>query len=598
VYATTDALSKVMGDWFGVVSSSSYYYGLRCMVRAWRETDYEQGDDLAATYGDFLKKYDIDYVKRKYRFLRQQINIFYCFDQPAKEKLEKGFNIRISREEKKGFQDTLIQLKKPFDDAHQIVSDALRTIRPCDRTPHDLKEKIDALKQATDDFTSHGKGSPSGGGSHKATLDYVLGVEERKDNRDFNPLSADDDESYMERARRVANDASVKSAMQDAAEGLSQVIMQTMTAAEELVAGRLKEIELNLPTTAGAQAALEIVKFFDLCFEQFDAAIFPLTYDTDAATPELISIVRVSPDDSPHLFKLTPRSQKLAGASLAHFGAFLDRSFRTNDILWGRLDGAERIIRSMLANSPKGGSDRAKELIDQAHEIIIGEFLDARRGELGMVLHEIAKSLKPSVTGEGAKAKAVRDCVINTLGTLPSQPIKQAIQGFLTVPVITQILREKPVAREPDRRTTLESTTRTIRIIGGMLEGLGNETKAAGGFMVRVATALWWLVEAAVPGGLTGHFFRKIFALLFWFEIVMVVAGTFFNHEMQSLGLKLLGITSVLWLVKDGFERYLLYGPHDKRGPRRTIVFGILMVLAFLAYVLVPWQYLWLGLTR
>jgi hypothetical protein len=37
-------------------------------------------------------------------------------------------------------------------------------------------------------------------------------------------------------------------------------------------------------------------------------------------------------------------AQKLAGVQLGHFAAFLKRSWRANDWMWGRLDGAERMV--------------------------------------------------------------------------------------------------------------------------------------------------------------------------------------------------------------------------------------------------------------
>jgi hypothetical protein len=37
--------------------------------------------------------------------------------------------------------------------------------------------------------------------------------------------------------------------------------------------------------------------------------------------------------------------EKLAGVQLAHFAAFLKRSWRANDWMWGRLDAAERLVR-------------------------------------------------------------------------------------------------------------------------------------------------------------------------------------------------------------------------------------------------------------
>ena len=36
--------------------------------------------------------------------------------------------------------------------------------------------------------------------------------------------------------------------------------------------------------------------------------------------------------------------EKLAGVELAHFGAFLKRSWRANDWMWGRLDASERMV--------------------------------------------------------------------------------------------------------------------------------------------------------------------------------------------------------------------------------------------------------------
>jgi hypothetical protein len=39
---------------------------------------------------------------------------------------------------------------------------------------------------------------------------------------------------------------------------------------------------------------------------------------------------------------------EVGGTALGHFGAFLQQRWRENDILWGRLDGAERIISSVL----------------------------------------------------------------------------------------------------------------------------------------------------------------------------------------------------------------------------------------------------------
>ena len=59
--------------------------------------------------------------------------------------------------------------------------------------------------------------------------------------------------------------------------------------------------------------------------------------------------------------------RKLAGTALFHFGAFLNREWRQNDLMWGRLDAAERIIRAVLPRSPE-----ATALIHEANLAIVG----------------------------------------------------------------------------------------------------------------------------------------------------------------------------------------------------------------------------------
>src|SRR6185437_8901740 len=51
---------------------------------------------------------------------------------------------------------------------------------------------------------------------------------------------------------------------------------------------------------------------------------------------------------------------KLTGMQLSHFGAFYRTSWRANDWMWGRLDGAGWIVHLML------GPDRLLDLRDQA----------------------------------------------------------------------------------------------------------------------------------------------------------------------------------------------------------------------------------------
>lgn len=77
------------------------------------------------------------------------------------------------------------------------------------------------------------------------------------------------------------------------------------------------------------------------CYEDFifvDAQLFPLELFGDLREKDYIDTVRISPVDAQRGFSKS--ADKTAGQALFHFGGFFKRSWRSNDILWGRLDAA------------------------------------------------------------------------------------------------------------------------------------------------------------------------------------------------------------------------------------------------------------------
>jgi hypothetical protein len=83
-------------------------------------------------------------------------------------------------------------------------------------------------------------------------------------------------------------------------------------------------------------------------------------------------VYRVSPEDATSIVdERGSGREKLAGVTLSHFGAFLDPGFRRNDILWGRLDGAERLIAALLPGAANQAS--RDELLREAQLAILQE---------------------------------------------------------------------------------------------------------------------------------------------------------------------------------------------------------------------------------
>jgi patatin-related protein len=122
-----------------------------------------------------------------------------------------------------------------------------------------------------------------------------------------------------------------------------------------------------------------------LMFPVWDAILFPIV--AMAKLPQLspISVTRFSPLDATCLTAPgteTTAARKLRGVAIHHFGGFFEESWREHDYLWGRLDGAELIMRLLTKHG--GDVDLTAEL-QQAFNII----LESERAGLPHLPNEI-----------------------------------------------------------------------------------------------------------------------------------------------------------------------------------------------------------------
>ncbi|HQR35627.1 MAG TPA: patatin-like protein [Blastocatellia bacterium] len=83
-------------------------------------------------------------------------------------------------------------------------------------------------------------------------------------------------------------------------------------------------------------------------FRTFDARQLPLELMGDLSEKDLIETIRISPADADKGFSNKGLQDKVAGDALYHFASFFKRSWRSNDILWGRLDGLCQIVETLL----------------------------------------------------------------------------------------------------------------------------------------------------------------------------------------------------------------------------------------------------------
>jgi hypothetical protein len=83
-------------------------------------------------------------------------------------------------------------------------------------------------------------------------------------------------------------------------------------------------------------------------YEALDAWLFPLEFVADLHERDVIRVTRLSPIDAQRGLCERKLDEKVCGDSLAHFGAFFKRSWRSNDIMWGRLDGVCQLVETLV----------------------------------------------------------------------------------------------------------------------------------------------------------------------------------------------------------------------------------------------------------
>jgi patatin-related protein len=116
-----------------------------------------------------------------------------------------------------------------------------------------------------------------------------------------------------------------------------------------------------------------------LGFPLWDALIFPTVAFAQLPQFSPIATRQLSPLAATAL--PTPAGGKLKGVSLHHFGGFVDAAWRENDYLWGRLDGAELVLRLLrtavgagfVSASADFAAPRSTDVPDDGTATAIGE---------------------------------------------------------------------------------------------------------------------------------------------------------------------------------------------------------------------------------
>ena len=300
--------------------------------------------------------------------------------------------------------------------------------------------------------------------------------------------------------------------------------------------------ESELPD-ARTESQADLGKYYQN-YDEYDRIIFPIIYGTEIGEAAKVDIIRISPEDATSLIdERETGCYKLAGTALGNFGAFLDPLWRRNDIMWGRLDGAERIITALLPND----RELARMLVGEAQAAIVHEAI-AKAG-----VNE-AKDLICEAAMRTRSGNAEPNLITQFIGNLKTYDVA----GQLKTLIDGNAFRQHYVDTFPARsklapESTVKIAARATTVIGKLLEGLSSSRGASsrpGLWIARLGRIFWALVEVAVPRSFAQLFFYHWLKLIYFLEALMILGSTLLvAPDAQKFAITAFGITAAVHLA-------------------------------------------------
>lgn len=429
VASLTDDLARMVTRRAGFDENSDYFFAVRDLVRFWRGKNYGKGEGeehSPATPMSFLTNFDYNYRLRRLRFVLQQADRLLRLEADLIEELNKTkkiaenfrqsaakLNIGVAEKsilrelfpllEQEVFDSAItaentpsaIILNAQKDDLQQAVREVkkdinrilnnlrrlLRRIEP-DASENLTEEKTDIAALVNDlknqvELTSAKLGTEG--------LNELLGKTDGNAGSSVRLETDLDLKERLERTNRVVAEKKVGNNLYNIGETLRQIYNDDPNNSIFAQARNAAQETFDSPSADVLRRAVrDYLRQFYENFDGYDQILFPVMYETPIGEGVIVDVARISPLDAPNLIdeqdeiKLQKDSQakkenppyrakrKVAGSVFFSFGAFFDRGWRRNDILWGRLDAVERLVSIVLSEA-----DLRQEIIAEAHETIL-----------------------------------------------------------------------------------------------------------------------------------------------------------------------------------------------------------------------------------
>lgn len=589
----TDLLALMVARMRSIDEGSAHFSALRSLIRVWRDAGYNvdtraPGKDLADKGGlhQFLTDFDLPYRLRRLRFVLRKLDALYALrlpvDHPLYADALSTLTFGLEQDRPKAdlpsdIRDVRALLAGQYKMLRDVMRHLLRVPEPPDNTfigPGKIvQDIIPERKQVI------------------AVLSQIVGMNEISTARaakspglTTKPLSRASNEPrdaqllYDQRAQKlVQSQPELLAHLNNLGDRLRKLLSPDAADAAQQAKG-----PLQLAHEAAIQAFTypisgKIARRYYHCFDLFDSIQFPMSFGTNVGEADVVEIVRVAPEDATALTSSTQEARtKLKGLVAAHFGAFLDGDWRRNDLLWGRLDAAERIITALLPWQDSNGlRDR---LIDEAQNAILNDF------EVQKLLGDMAARQAVDQGPEARLTPANVTQVINAVLPPLAPPSRLANLTFM------RIWRDI-VPAEMNRVLLMKTLARSSEIIGRMLETISERRKlpVQASWVTNAARAFWGVVEISVPrsaGQLLGKYWQS---LLFLIAAILIAAGLISGQAgVSGVGWACLAIAVALFTLRTALGSFMR-GKSAWRFIRAVLIIVLTAVFAIGGWTVYSW---------
>jgi patatin-related protein len=352
-------LSELIARLFNVDAAAEAQAAVRVLIETWFGLVYETftATDGRPTQSSFLLHYDLGYRLRRVAFLDDRIDhLLSAPDDALAAAL--GTQAPLGAVDAWDF-DFRAALRTLKPELNNVLIDLRRAGRVLRSTPGTDTVSQSAIPVETVDAVRTTLGITSA----VALAEAVFAG------------TRTSTEAEAKAAALLKNDAALASLS-----NLARAVDTALSAPLQAAAARLAEaLTPSAGASPGEVLAKSAMRVYRDAYEDYDAVILPFVH-SGVGEAGRVQIMRVSPASARILVDEKDRGDKLAGVQFGHFGGFFAERWRRNDMMWGRLDGAERLIEGLVPTAT-GDNDREALVAAIVKEAQIAILEDEKAGE-------------------------------------------------------------------------------------------------------------------------------------------------------------------------------------------------------------------------